>query len=746
MLQQEIEKRTGIRLQVAETQAPGVTTTIVVGTSALLPAPFALPAGVVVPDKKDGYAVQLDGSTLYLIGHDDRGAMFAAGCLIREADLAKGTFNVPSDINVSTAPVYPMRGHQIGYRDTANSYDAWDLATYEQYVRDCILFGGNSVELIPALEENVKDGKVMQKTQHEMNVALSGMLHSYGVDVWFWLALDEDVTKPEEYQLALEKRDALFASYPAIDHIMVPGGDPGDTEPAVLMPWLKDMATVLRKHFPEAGVWVSNQGFTDEHNEEFFKYLRDQQPDWFTGVVFGPWTKMSFKEVRERTPERYPIRRYPDITHNVRCQYPVPEWDPAFAQTIARECSNPRPIATAHIHNLFAPMAQGFVSYSDGCHDDLNKMIWSSLAWDPNASVEGIVRDYARAFFGEAYADDIAKGLFMLESNWVGQASENASIDATLAHWQAIEQRAGADLAGNWRFQLYLLRAICDAHIRARSIVEKQEEQEICATLAAIHGAGAGDAAAAVLKTLSEKQPAQVRADLRTRIDELALAMHKSIGMQYSVDEPYLAANPERGAILDGIDLPLNNRLWFIKQLEALSKMNSDEEKEAHIQRIATWESPKEGSLYDDLGCGWKQPHLVRQTTWKEDPGFVRGPQEEHSRGQDNGTRLFTSDRLSWLNQAQTLFGTPIKLHYDGLDSTKTYTLRVTYAGRFNATMRLIADSTHVVHGPLGHSDPIWPVDFKLPQEVTKDGVLDLEWQLVDGRGCQVAEVWLIPE
>ncbi len=85
-------------------------------------------------------------------------------------------------------------------------------------------------------------------------------------------------------------------------------------------------------------------------------------------------------------------------------------------------------------------------------------------------------------------------------------------------------------------------------------------------------------------------------------------------------------------------------------------------------------------------------------------------------------------------------------MHYEGLDASKTYTLRVTYAGRFNATMRLVADGTHEVHGPTPRPEPCWPMDFTLPQELTADGVLDLEWQRITGRGCQVAEVWLIPE
>jgi hypothetical protein len=36
-------------------------------------------------------------------------------------------------------------------------------------------------------------------------------------------------------------------------------------------------------------------------------------------------------------------------------------------------------------------------------------------------------------------------------------------------------------------------------------------------------------------------------------------------------------------------------------------------------------------------------------------------------------------------------------------------------------------------------------MEFSIPREATSDGVLDLQWDLVKGRGCQVAEVWLYP-
>ena len=60
-----------------------------------------------------------------------------------------GKITLDDDLSVTTAPKYPLRGHQLGYRPKTNSYDAWDLPQWEQYYRDLAVFGCNAVELIP---------------------------------------------------------------------------------------------------------------------------------------------------------------------------------------------------------------------------------------------------------------------------------------------------------------------------------------------------------------------------------------------------------------------------------------------------------------------------------------------------------------------------------------------------------------------------------------------------------------------
>src|SRR5207245_2211115 len=125
-------------------------------------------------------------------------------------------------------------------------------------------------------------------------------------------------------------------------------------------------------------------------------------------VVFGPQVRVSLPQLRAAVPSRYPIRRYPDITHSLKCQYPVPDWDVAYALTEAREGINPRPLGQAGIFHLLEEHAVGFLTYSEGCNDDVNKIVWSCLGWDPDMDVKDSLRQYSRYFFGVRYTEDRA--------------------------------------------------------------------------------------------------------------------------------------------------------------------------------------------------------------------------------------------------------------------------------------------------------------------------------------------------
>jgi|EP01047_Picozoa_sp_COSAG01_P038460 hypothetical protein len=115
-------------------------------------------------------------------------------------------------------------------------------------------------------------------------------------------------------------------------------------------------------------------------------------------------------------PVSYPVRLYPDVTHSISDQLPIPMWDPAFQWTENREVVNPRPISEAAIAASQKPWATAGVStYNEGCHDDINKHVWLAVFWgcdevagssagncDHVPLVRQWLEHYARLHFGSA--------------------------------------------------------------------------------------------------------------------------------------------------------------------------------------------------------------------------------------------------------------------------------------------------------------------------------------------------------
>jgi hypothetical protein len=73
---------------------------------------------------------------------------------------------------------------------------------------------------------------------------------------------------------------------------------------------------------------------------------------------------------------------------------------------------NPRPLGYSMNALLLQNYTIGFSGYSDGCNDDLNKIIWSSLHWNPSESIEDIVDQYSRYFIGYQWQANFSRVYF----------------------------------------------------------------------------------------------------------------------------------------------------------------------------------------------------------------------------------------------------------------------------------------------------------------------------------------------
>ena len=727
VLQEEVTQRASINLLVASKWNT-------ISAFVLAKADDKEVGGVSVPKSKDenlpekkpeGFRIvstQSNGKNiLWLIAADERGIIFAIGEFLRTAELSNRKIIFNKENEIATSPVYPIRGHQLGYRNTANSWDAWTVDQFEKYIRELAMFGTNSIENIPFQDD--KPGPNMKVPREVMNVKMSEICNNYGLDYWVWTPANVDLSDRTKFEDEVKKHADFYKECPRLDGVFFPGGDPGDNDPKYVMPFLERIATELKKYHPNAGVWISLQGFRGSQVDYFYKYLEDNNPNWLAGVITGP-SSPDLAETRFRLSTKYKHISYPDITHTIRCQYPVLNWDQAFALTEGREVCNPQPFYYAKIHNRFAPFTDGFISYSDGIHDDVNKAIWSQLAWDPNKDVNKVMQEYARYFFEPSLAEAAANGILALERNWVGPLEENGGVETTFAFWQNLELK-NPQLKDNWRWQQLVMRCYYDTYDRRRKFYEQELEKKANEVLGKAAVVGADKAMDDALLIVNEADKNPVYPELRQRIVDYCDALFKSIGMQTSVKK-YNASGEERGAILDFIDYPLNNRWWLNDEFVKIRAMKTEQEKLNRLEIIRTWENPGTGSYYDDISNISKETHVITSSDDATDVAWW-----------DNG---FSRKRLS-----TQLFQNFPKLIYEDLDPKGSYTLRI--AGYGEALLRVNGER---VDPFIYNKDLEEFKEFHIARKYVRDGRIEVsfdepeESQLNWRKKSKVCDIWLL--
>jgi len=762
VLQEEIVKRTGITIPVGNKLTKSSKPVILVGLenqTENFPAEIQSLLQGLPSIKNEGYkiAVESNNKTVAVIGADSRGVLYGIGKLLRTMEMRQGQILISTDFKTASSPQYSIRGHQLGYRPKTNAYDAWTPAQFDQYIRDLAIFGANSIEIMPPRTDDDFTSVHMKLPAIEMIAEQSKICDSYGMDVWMWYPnMGSDYSNPDSLKKEIDERREVFKAVPRLDALFVPGGDPGELEPDILFSWLEKEAEILHEYHPNAKIWVSPQVFkpSKEWYNKFYQHV-NKKYDWFGGIVYGPWIRTPLPEVKKLIDPSIPIRLYPDITHSISCQYPVPDWDIAYAMTLGRECINPRPQDEKFIHNLYAPLANGSISYSEGTNDDVNKFIWSSQDWNSSTPVTEVLREYSRYFIGPDYADNIAHGLLALEENLQGPLISNQQVQRTFQQWQEMEKNAAQNVLINPRFQNSLIRAYFDAYIQRRLIYETSLEWQARNILENAKTSMSYIAIRDARNILSQAIEQPISPELKERCLALADSLFRSFGAQLTIDKHQAMGG--RGNFIDNIDIPLNDALWLMDQMNQIEKISGEDQRLAAIEQMLHRTDPGPGGFYDNFGSpsAWKR--VVAKKTWKEDPGSLESPRVSFGVGLSGEDWVHEvvalgfegqTTPLAWMNQITTLYDTPLEMEYDKLDPNAEYILKIAYTGRFKSNIKLVADGVMIHNYTRMGIQPMW--EFDLPKQITGDGKVHFTWTCGDDdkgegeRGSQVAEIWIM--
>ncbi|MEI6578916.1 MAG: hypothetical protein WCN92_05565, partial [Eubacteriales bacterium] len=419
----------------------------------------------------DAYRLELDGSTLTISAIGLRGLIFGYSLFLRKTTFESGRITLTKDISGEYVPDKKIRGHQLGYRTLSNTYDAWELKDYKRYYRDLMFFGSNVCEHIPYEGLTPRNNRLMKHDAEEFLIEVSRLADELDLDVSIWYPNNEESTEQ-----AVARRKKVFENTPHINYIYMPGGDPGELPADEFLERSIAISKALKESHPKAETWPSSQKPHSFLNwgEEFIEDLK-KLPNEIDGIISGPNRAFTLDELRRKLPMQYPIRLCADITHNVRCEYPVhfnrDDWHYSLATALSRECINPRPMEYRLIHRLTRRYIVGSVSYSEGVNDDINKMVWGDMDFFPNVPLYETLLDYARVFFYGVPAEKATNGILGLEINWQGDPSENPHIESTLNIWLDLLNDY-PKMIENWRFVQCLFRAKCDALVRRRRCFE----------------------------------------------------------------------------------------------------------------------------------------------------------------------------------------------------------------------------------------------------------------------------------
>ena len=684
-------------------------------------------------ENKDQYTITENNGNLTITAKTIRGLIFGYSLFLRKSKFINNEIILVEDICGTYKPQKKIRGHQVGYRSTPNTYDAWDYQQYFRYYLDMMAFGTNTCE-----HNTTKFGKkemnpLMRYTQEEFVIEASRLADTVDLDVSLWHANDDRETEEE----ALAIREKLYSKIPRIDAVFPPGGDPGNMYSDAFVERCKKISHILKKLHPNAQMHPSAQAphAYRDWGETLIKEL-NKEPDEIDALIMGPNHAFPMHELRKRTPSKYPLRFYPDITHNLRCEYPVnfleDDWHFALCNTLSRESVNPRPTELRTLHRLFSPYTIGSVSYSEGVHDDVNKMIWSALEWDKDADLREILLDYSRMFLYGIDEEKIADTILLLEKSWQGDPVENPCIDIAFNNLSEILEKHPS-IYENWRFLLLYFRAYCDKIVKWRRCIEKDLLKKAIKQL----NNNNVEKAIEILET-------PFNFDYIFHRNQLEVAAHKLfklIGIQLNVAD-YHADSWERGATLETIDNNVSDKAFILEKLKYALTLNPNE-REAFVSRLLNRSKVETNEVYYSVALHGLNTLGVRQTG-----EFYMDIQ---------GDRPYTKETPLPMSMTKVFDHFTFRANFGGFENNRDYTLTIAYKSDNNPNIkehRITVNGNILYEGPQygGEKNPDFDKEMLAPgfesatylikSNIFINGTLEIEIAEPNA-GFKFCELWI---
>jgi hypothetical protein len=760
----------------------------------------------------EGFLVHFDTdenpNLLIAAGLDERGMLYAVGEILRQVVLTPDSVLAPNKLNVRTAPAFEIRGTQYGQSGVAKAkahVRDWTDEETQRVILDYALAGANifSTDVGPMFDF-IKSYGLMTEGGFGANTGEGPpeweAMESIGRKGYLCLSV------PEAVEEQVKRCEEQFKDKPGFDIVKFHGGDGGGCECDRCDPYgltfikvVERMANAIHKHHPETRISFTNQKFDDDDDLAIFNYLQEEPREWlwawnygpgsdamswqpghrqthrmdlFQHPGFGPFDRYN-QEIMHQLPPQQTLIHYNEITHWRYSQhgyvqmYPradrngdqPPPWnhwiyerrpDQALTMVYDRLTFYAWP---RFYHWLFGEVnryGDGDITHSSGHHDHFNQWMWQRLLWNPHMTVEEVVDEYCRAWFGAEAAPYMAKALFLLEENLEEDREKPITEKTGIDDYYALVKEAGRlmpvhQMKVNWLWREYLQKGALDRYTK-RNVQQQVDLQDRIEkrTAKALASNNPDKAIDAMLPWFDQLDETSEMTALREEAGRLGEESNALFGVR---SEGYF--NLEHDFIGLG---------WYKRQLQ-WARFAADDKKRELLRMIVAYEDPGEGGFYDNLGTFNPAPNVVFGYPYDHGQPYVQGMLAEGNRPSQRSMHYTQNEEQG------------VTLHYRGLDPNATYRIRFTlvrpwfqsrYADRMNQHSESIyADDVLLVREldvPYKMSDFF---TFDIPKETTQDGEVLIrfekahdvavgdrvtveQWRNSGGWGTIVAEAWLM--
>lgn len=747
---------------------------------------------------------------LLAAGSDARGVLYAAGEILRQLKFTERAVEVPDTINIRTAPAFEIRGTQYGQSGVAKRLAGvrdWTQEETQRVIMDYALAGANTFSTGPGpMFEFIKSFGL--KTQ-------GGFGANTGSGPPEWTAQESIgrigyvcLSVPEAREAQLKRCANQFQTSPTYDYVKFHGGDGGGCECDRCKPYgltfiktVEEMAKIIHTYHPTTKIYFTNQKFDNADDNAIFRYLQEEPRPWLWGWGYGPGSDATTwqpghrqthrmdlfrypgfgpfdlypREILRQLPPRHVLTYYNEITHWRYSQhgyiqmYPRADREGHLPPQEGHFIYDRRPDQgltmvydrltffawPRYYHRVFNDLmryAVGDVTHSSGHHDHFNQWMWQRLLWSPRTSVEDVVGEYCRTWFGPEAESLMAKAIFQLEKNLEEDPTTPLITKPGIDRYYDLVKESGSKIPEfqrrtNWVWRQFMQKGALDKYVqlavRQQADLKSEIELRTAQSLRSGDIVRAIDVSLAALGELKLKESPEMVA-LREEAGQLGEESNALFGVR---NEGYFNLKH------DYVGLG-----WLKRQLEKARQADAVNQVEG-LRMIVDYENPGPGGYYDNLGTYNQAPHVVNGYPYDHGQPYVSKMLSESNRPSQRSMH-FTQDESEG-----------VTLHYRNLDPSKRYRVRFTfvrpwyqsrYAQRMNQSSQTVLADDFVLaaNQPLPERMSEF-FTFAIPPDATRDGELFIrlrkaegvadgprvereQWRNSGGWGTLASEVWLM--